>query len=373
MVTRSSSPGTVFQTSNGRWAAVVELPRKPNGTRNRKMRRARTQAEARRKLREMLDEVHRTGAVGHGRRTVNEAVEAYRVVRAGEQRSKSTQSSDDRKLQMISTGLGRRRLTELTVTDCDEFLQDCADGLEDGARPITTSDHLGRVRSKLANVLRNEIRTGNLSRNVAELAVLPPLDDSMAERRALTRPELAGLIDAASGCDLVLIDLSGRNALRPAEARATQWRNVDLDAGLLKITNQLNAAGELADVKTKESARTIRLDEATVARLATWRREQTELSAKALRWDNAEGLIATTRTGSAVDRNNFVRSLTSLCELIEIEKICPYELRHTAISHQADRGRTSWQIADWAGTSERMISGVYRHQLTQVSELTPED
>ncbi len=51
----------------------------------------------------------------------------------------------------------------------------------------------------------------------------------------------------------------------------------------------------------------------------------------------------------------------------------PYELRHTAISHQADRGRSSWEIADWAGTSERMISDVYRHQLTQVSALTPCD
>lgn len=324
-------------------------------------------------LREMQDELHRNGAVADGRRTVDEAIESYRTVRDGLPRAASTQRADDRKLRMISIGLGRRRLSGLSVADCDGFLQRCADGLDPGARPITTSDQLRRVRAMLSAVLKNEIRTGSLSRNVAELAVLPPLDDAATKRRALSREELARLLDVASGATLVLIDLSGRNALRPAEARAIQWHNINLDAGLLKVTNQMDAAGALAEVKTKDSARTIRLDDPSVQRLRWWRTQQDAIAATALRWDNTTGLVATSRTGSGVDRNNFVRSLVKLCREVSIEPITPYELRHTAISHQADRGRSSWQIADWAGTSERMISTVYRHQLTEVSDLTPGD
>lgn len=53
--------------------------------------------------------------------------------------------------------------------------------------------------------------------------------------------------------------------------------------------------------------------------------------------------------------------------------ITPYELRHTAISRQADAGRSAWEIADWAETSEAMISRTYRHRLRRVANLTPVD
>ncbi|MEM7341991.1 MAG: tyrosine-type recombinase/integrase [Actinomycetota bacterium] len=172
---------------------------------------------------------------------------------------------------------------------------------------------------------------------------------------------------------LILIDLSGRNALRPAEARAARWRNLDDDQGLLRITNQMNADDQLGPVKTKDSARTIRLDGTTLGRLNHWRTLQVAAAERAARWDNDAELIATSRTGTPIERNNFARSLHRLCERAGIEPIRPYELRHTAFSHQADRGRSSWEIADWAGTCERMISDVYRHQLAQVSVLMPGD
>lgn len=65
----------------------------------------------------------------------------------------------------------------------------------------------------------------------------------------------------------------------------------------------------------------------------------------------------------------------SLAELSQQAKISPevsrYELRHTAITLQAEAGHSAWQIADWAGTSERMITDVYRHKLAETSPLGP--
>ncbi len=48
-----------------------------------------------------------------------------------------------------------------------------------------------------------------------------------------------------------------------------------------------------------------------------------------------------------------------------------YELRHTAVTLQAEAGHSAWAIADWAGTSERMIADVYRHKLMDASPLDP--
>jgi hypothetical protein len=49
----------------------------------------------------------------------------------------------------------------------------------------------------------------------------------------------------------------------------------------------------------------------------------------------------------------------------------PYELGHTAITFQLDQGAEMWEVADWAGTSERMIELIYRHRTSRVSRLAP--
>ena len=73
------------------------------------------------------------------------------------------------------------------------------------------------------------------------------------------------------------------------------------------------------------------------------------------------GVVAASAFGTVVDRHSFARSLRLLCPKVGIEPaITPYELRHTAISLQADAGRSSWEIADWAGTSEAMVGGTYQ-------------
>ncbi len=48
-----------------------------------------------------------------------------------------------------------------------------------------------------------------------------------------------------------------------------------------------------------------------------------------------------------------------------------YELRHTAISFQVDANHIAWQVADWAGTSVRMVEEVYRHRLDDIVPLKP--
>jgi integrase len=48
---------------------------------------------------------------------------------------------------------------------------------------------------------------------------------------------------------LVLVDFSGRNGLRPAEARAVRWVDVDLDQGELHVTGKMNRANQRSDVK----------------------------------------------------------------------------------------------------------------------------
>ncbi len=63
--------------------------------------------------------------------------------------------------------------------------------------------------------------------------------------------------------------------------------------------------------------------------------------------------------------------VSGACLEASLEPIVPYELRHTAITFQLDAGHEKWRVADWAGTSERMIEDIYRHRLTRVTDLGP--
>lgn len=84
--------------------------------------------------------------------------------------------------------------------------------------------------------------------------------------------------------------------------------------------------------------------------------------------------VAVNQVGRPIGREAFAIAMRDLCSLVDIQPhLTPYELRHTAISHQADAGRTSWEIADWAGTSKPMTSSRYRHRLRRVSTLLPAD
>ena len=238
-------------------------------------------------------------------------------------------------------------------------------------RPIGRRS-LTRVRSTLVNAIRNDLRRGLVTRNVAELSLLPAETTQPIGKRALSFGELERLLRAIEGPAQVLVDLSGRNGLRPAEARALRWSRVDLEASTLTVDAQLNRRSELTPPKTKNAQRTIPFDELTARLLRERRSEQAEQRAYAgVVWRELD-LVVTTRSGLALSHRNFHRSLRAACLRAQVDPpISAYELRHTAITLQAEAGHPAWRIADWAGTSERMITDVYRHKLAAISPLGP--
>jgi integrase len=371
---RSPGDGAIERAGNG-WRAVVELPAGPDGRRRRKKRRARTKTEATHLLREMQREFHTSGRFDDGQRTVADAVADYLQVRANRGLAESTVELDRWMASVIVGSLGRRRTVALTVQDCDRFLDAASSGdlvIAGNPRQPIRRTALRRVRSTLVGSLRNEMRLGLLNRNVAELSVLPADSSTGKGRRALTIDELHRLCAAARGATSILVDLVGRNGLRPAEARAVRWSNVDLVELLLMVDSQMAGNDTFTKPKTRKAYRTIRIDETTARKLADWRAVQADQRSYAgPAWHDLD-VVAAAASGRPIQRNNFRRSIVSLCHRIGIDPpIAPYELRHTAISIQAEAGHSAWQIADWAGTSERMITEVYRHKLSSVAPLGP--
>jgi len=373
---RSWGEGSVYPASDGPgWIASLEMPGGSGGRRQRKRRRAGTKTEALRILRAMQAEAEQYGDLADGKRLVSATLDDYLRMRRRQRIAPGTLLMDEWAAKAIKAGLGHRRIAALTVQDCDRFLLAAAEGQFGGT---LGRNQLRRLRQKLIKVIENDQRRGVVGRNVAQLSVLPDESpDHVARRppRALTYDELARLVKEASGVASVLVDLSGRNGLRPAEARALRWSRVDLDVNTIRVDAQMNRFNQVAPAKTRRSHRTVRIDQITVATLQRWRQIQERYEAKAgPAWSNADDLVVTSRLGTPINQRNVYRSLDRACERAGIvPAISPYDLRHTAITLQVENGHSAHKVADWAGTSERMIADVYRHKLDEVSDLGPVD
>ncbi len=375
MSRRSPGEGSVHRSPDGSgWVATLSYARSPGGRRQRKKRRARTKSEALRLLRAMQSELKQRGELGDGQRIVAAAVADYLQMRQAQKLQPRTRDRDARSASLIEQGLGDRRLSVLSVDDCDQFLEDVAGGRF--GQPMA-QPQLRRLRQKLIRVIENDQRRGLVNRNVAALSVVPEESASLIRRRqprALTEAELHRLLSAADGALGVLLDLSGRNGMRPAEARALRWSRVDLGALAVQVDAQMNRRNEVVAPKTKRSLRTIRIDPRTANLLAAWRQEQLAQAGKAgPAWKgNTDDLVATTLVGTAFSQRNVHRALVKACSKAGIEPaVSAYDLRHSAITLQVENGHPVHRIADWAGTSERMIADVYRHKLDDISDIGP--
>lgn len=128
---------------------------------------------------------------------------------------------------------------------------------------------------------------------------------------------------------------------------------------------------EFADTNTQKSTGTVRLHPETVDLVDCWRRDQEALRTKAgNRWTDPNLLVAT-RWGTAIDQGKHRRSIRELSRKLGFNDLTPYEPRHTAIAHHIEAGHPASVVADWAGTSERMIYKYYRHQLREIVDLSP--
>ncbi len=377
MSRRARGEGTIYRDGS-RWVARVDLPPGADGKRRQRKRRTRTKAEAVQALRFMTSELESViNPDGESRTVAQAADEWFRIQPKDKQQS--TIDNWAWRCDVIRTGLGARTLGQLTVADCDMFL-DCAARGEFGSRTLSP-DSVRRLRSVLINVIRNEARLGNIVRNVADLSVMPQAagastehapdgDSSLSSRRSLDHDEFRRLWRAARYPLLVAVELIGRNGLRPAEARGLRWSRVDLETGTLTVDTQMTSGTILADAKTKRSRRTIPIDGRTIETLTSWAEQQDVKRGRAGdRWHDLD-LVISTRYGTGINGPNLQRMVEAACSEAGIDRYLPYELRHTAITFQIEAGQEAWKVADWAGTSVRMIEDVYRHRLSRVTEIS---
>ena len=230
---RDYGSGSVYQRKrDGRWVASVDAGYNRNGTRRRPERTAKTEAEAKRKLRALIRELEDDKRTGPDTRTTVKAYAAKWLERA-ERKDRPNSHSTDRTAvnSWIVPTIGHRRLADV---DADDILAITKAVRAAGLSTSTAK----RYQGPLLRMLKAAAQDGHRITQSALLADRP--EAAVSDRMDVPLPDALTLLERAShlphGSRWAIAFLQG---LRPGECLGLTRDAINLDRSTLTIDWQL--------------------------------------------------------------------------------------------------------------------------------------
>ena len=271
--------------------------------------------------------------------------------------------------------LGALQLRELTPAHLNDLYVEL---LERGRlqRPGGLSPRTVRAaHTILRRALRDAVRQGLLTRNVADLADPPSAAAARAEARksvkTWTPAQLRQFLDRTCEHRLYPAFLVGAmTGMRRGEVLGLRWTDLDLDAARLTITQTLVAPRyELvfSEPKTAAGRRTVALDDRTVAVLREHRRQQAAERLAFGRGYQETGLVFSQEDGSPLVPLIFTQRFQKASRNAGLPQIRFHDLRHGHITYLMQAGVPLPVIAQRVGHSSVAVTGdIYSHVRAEV-------
>jgi integrase len=303
-----------------RWKGDVTI-------RGRRIRRtAKTEREVKEKLRTVQRNAEQ-GAVSDRRLTLGAYLAAWLDDTAA-QRVRASSLQDYRsRLGHVARMLGHIRLADLQPAD----IRRCYARLEKSGLGKRT---VHAIHGTLKTALKDAIRDRKIGWNPMDAVDAPRF--SPQEPLTLSLEEAARLIAGTSKQRLGLLwRLILETGLRIGEATALRWRDVDLEAGVLRVEQTVHrvpgGGRELGETKTKASRRIRYLDEDLCAALRAHRQEQRKEQMRAPIWEDL-GLVFCGEYGQILDARTSGRALDRATERLGLPRVTNHGLRHTFVT-----------------------------------------
>jgi integrase len=247
-------------------------------------------------------------------------------------------------------GIGGAQLKALDAASVARFLGVLADR---GLAPKTVRN----VHAILSKALGDAQSLNLASRNVAHGLKLPKLP--VQQSRAWTAEQLrAFLAHVAADRWATMWRLLATTGMRRGEALGLRWADVDLERGVLTITNQRTIAGGVVvegEPKSSAGRRSVSVDAGTLAALKSWRRSQAaERLQMGAGW--RADYVFTWPDGSALWPQTVTSQFKAHAETLGFPAIGVHGLRHSA---------ATWMIA--SGTSPKVVSQRLGHAHVSVT------
>ncbi|MBI4568091.1 MAG: site-specific integrase [Planctomycetes bacterium] len=206
-------------------------------------------------------------------------------------------------------------------------------------RPATVNSELSSIRAALNAAVKRDALGENPVRR------FPMLKVPEKELRVLSPAEARALLDVCLSTRWrAFVYLALSTGLRRSELLNLTWECVDLDAGVLKVSNR-------DDWTTKSGKNRVAYLDATAASLLRKMRDETR---KRIAEEDAEHQLSwlfVTRTGARWE-NNVTRGFNALVKRAGIRRCTLHDLRRTFCSALANAGVSAAVVKDLAGHAD---------------------
>jgi integrase len=173
-----------------------------------------------------------------------------------------------------------------------------------------------------------------------------------------------------------LFHLTALRGLRRGEAAGLPWGDLDLDAGTLTVTGQLQQLGGqmvAGPPKSDAGRRVIALDKTTIAALREHKfRQQAERAAAGTRWTET-GYVFVTKTGKPFGPDRMTRLFHGLVAVSGLPPVTLHGLRHGAATLALAAGTDLKVVQDQLGHSTIVLTAdTYTSVLPQTARTAAE-
>ncbi len=359
---RSNGEGSIYESpkDSGIWHAQVRVEGAPP-----KRRRAKSQREAREKLKQLLAELEQGGNLAAQQPTLEAWCVTWLETFAVNLKPNIKEDYAGAVRRYIKDSkLGRRKLSQLTPADVQAWVNNLNKQI--------AAQTVRNAHARLHKALAVAVRQRYIVRNVADDIELPsvrtppiqPLD--FAQARALLTL-LAGHRWEA------LYWLALNLGMRQGEILGLTWDALNLDAGTLRVCQQLQRIkGEdgvrafvLQTTKTRAGERVLQLDADLVALLQEHKRvQEEECDLRGTYWKNKLNLVFVTDTGAPIHFSDLVKQYKSALKQASLPAIRFHDLRHTAATLMLADNVPLVTISKILGHSSPAITAtIYAHAL----------
>lgn len=277
--------GSVKQAANGTWFCVVDVTSPGEKRKQTRRRGAKTRREAQTWLTEILGDLGKQTYVAPQRQTLAVFLTDTWLPAIQHTIKPGTFESYRRnvRLHVAGRGIGRVQLQQVEPSHLNALYALLLTG-DTEHRPLSPRS-VAYIATILHRAFRDAVKWQALVRNPADQAD-PPRPSSKPEMATWSGSQLAQFLRYAAADRLAgAWWLLGNTGMRRGEALGLRWADVDLDAGVLRITRTLittdverKGAPGMAwgTPKTAKGRRSVAIDPGTVAALRQHRARQLE-------------------------------------------------------------------------------------------------